>query len=124
MNSNGREYIKWAFQIRIDKIVKRMNDYDNPVQTLEDYFHSIRRREFDLVNMDIEKFKKVVSGLSTIYNHDLLSVSKKEVKSVVKNINRFMRWAKEYVVENNLDFKEIDAVLAKWFLKNYKEAIS
>jgi len=68
-----------------------MNDYDNPVQTLEDYFHSIRRREFDLVNMDIEKFKKVVSGLSTIYNHDLLSVSKKEVKSVVKNINRFMR---------------------------------
>jgi len=123
-NTFSRQYLKSAFQIRIYKIAERINDYDNPVQSLEDYFHSIRSKDFNFTLMDIDKFKKVVSGMSVLYNHDLLNVSQKELKWVIKNINKFMKWVKTHIVDSNMSYKEIDDILVKGFVKNYKKVIS
>jgi len=61
--------------------------------------------------------------MSIIYNHDLLNSPKREIKDVIKKINVFMRGAKSYISENKLDYKEINSVLPKGFLKNYKSAL-
>lgn len=122
-NSTSRDYTKWAFQIRFYDIVDRINKQDNPVQSLDSYFSDVRVRKVDYSKMDLVSFKKLVSGMSIIYNHDLLNSSRREVWEVVKSINIFMRWAKQYIWKNKLDFKEIDSVLVKWFLKNYKQAL-
>jgi len=122
LNSSSREYIKWAFHIRLQKIINRINEYDNPIQSLEEFYSSYRVKEYDLLSMDLYTFKKVISWVSTLYNHDLMNIPKKEIKEVIKIINKFMRWVKHYIRDNNVDVKEIDLILAKDFLKNYLSA--
>jgi len=122
-NSMSYNYIKWAFQMRISKIAKRMNEYDNPEQSLEEFYHNVRTAKFDFSTMDIERYKKVVSGISVLYNHDLMTLPKNEIKRVIKDINAFMRPAKQYIIDNKLEFSEIDSVLQPGFLKNYKSAL-
>jgi hypothetical protein len=124
LKSFSREYTKAAFNFRLDKIIKRINEYDNPVQTIEEYFSSIKTKNYDFTKMDLVKFKKVVSWISILYNHDLISLPRDEIKDVILNINKFMRWVKKHISENKIECREIDQVLAKWFLKNYLVANS
>jgi len=91
LNSTSREYIKGAFQIRFNEIVDRINKQDNPEESLDSYFCNFRTRDIDYTNIDLVKFKKLVKGMSTMYNHDLLNSPKNEVKEVIKTINKFMR---------------------------------
>lgn len=122
-NSTNRDYIKWAFQIRFYDIVKKINNHDNPVQTLDSYFSEIRIRKVDFSQMDLIRFKKVVSAMTIIYNHDLLNLPKREIWWLIKTINVFMRWAKSYIWKNKLDVSEIDNIIANGFLKNYQQAV-
>jgi DNA replication protein DnaD len=34
-----------------------------------------------------------------------------------------MRNAKQYIIDNNLDFKIANDILAEWFLRNYKTVV-
>jgi Tfp pilus assembly protein PilZ len=51
--------------------------------------------------------------MTTIFNHDLLTISTKDKASVISYINKFMRNAKQYIIDNNLDFKIANDILAE-----------
>lgn len=119
----SREYIKGSFTMRLDKIVRRMNEYDNPKQTLEEYFHNVRVRNWDLMNMDFDKYKRVVSAMTIIFTHDLKHSNASLYPEIISNINPFMRKAKKYMEKKGINMKELDACVHPDFIKRYSMAL-